>query len=414
MIPEALFDAAMAYKREKLWRRLTDLELFAVRHADGQVSCCCVLGMAGEVTALAVYTGPAGIDSLRQLLMRRPDEGALETSERMHSQDCAMLFLDNKSELATRDLAEAEDYFRGHGLLPRGPKAYPHFVRYHPGYVAWYLEDAEDQQRLLDGLNAAQEVSRRLKAERLAPGAAGFVPVDLEGGASIPLLAMEDGGWRWERWTLPAASPAAWPSAALTDEMTRARLRRNRGKGTWAARTLRHIQPISDEGDNLPYDALTRPPFFPMALALMDVDNDQVLTISLAPDPEDWADALGGIFLDVASRAGLPRALMVSDDRTEALLRPLCAQLGVGLLRQERVPLMDEMLSGFAERFGGGNDDEEAEAAESILDLIQDPEALRAAPDELIELLLDMENASALPNELARFVHAEARRRGME
>ena len=162
MIPDRLFDAALAYKQAKLWRKLYDSEIFGVRFADGEVGYCCVMGKIGELTALAVYPGQTGLDSMRRLTDDADGADMLDRWERMHGQDCLMLSLETKDRLLPRDREEVADYCRRKGVALRGPNAYPHFERFRPGRERWYLEDAEDQRRMLDGLEAACEVARAL------------------------------------------------------------------------------------------------------------------------------------------------------------------------------------------------------------------------------------------------------------
>ena len=52
MSTEKMFDLAFAYKKSKLWKRLYDSELFAVRLPNGKTGYCSVMGMLGEHNAL--------------------------------------------------------------------------------------------------------------------------------------------------------------------------------------------------------------------------------------------------------------------------------------------------------------------------------------------------------------------------
>lgn len=97
VIPDSLYALALAYKKTKLWKLLWDSQLFAVKMADGEIGYCCVMGMNGEHTALAVYVGQDGIDSYRNIANGENfdvcdadgnAEPTFQSHEKMMSQNC--------------------------------------------------------------------------------------------------------------------------------------------------------------------------------------------------------------------------------------------------------------------------------------------------------------------------------------
>ena len=410
---DELYDAALLYKKTKLWKKLTDTMLFGVRHFDGEVGYCCVMGMMGELTALAVYPGQAGLDSLRILHDDLPPTDFLGNMERLHCQDCLMLSLENKSCLMPRDVADVEAWCKRKGVALRGRNAYPHFERFRPGIERWYLEDGDDQRRMREALLAAVEVARALSEAMRRPESLGFdegAPYDRE----IPLLVPEGDGWRWERHALPPRAKPEYPAAPTVDDITAARLAKGKRAGQWAARVFRFFQPLSPEVKDGPVavEELTSPPFFPMALALMDLDSGMILDMRLAENPEDWPEALGGIFVDAVMNHGLPRQLLVEDDRTAALLEPLCGQLGVRMEQREAIELLDEMLQDFAEKNGVAREDL-GDEIEGLFDMMRDPQGLALVPDEIIESMLPAIGVGVLPEDIESILRREAARRGL-
>ena len=45
-------------------KKLYDSQIFAIRHSDGQLSYCSVMGHSGDHLALALYPGESGLHSL--------------------------------------------------------------------------------------------------------------------------------------------------------------------------------------------------------------------------------------------------------------------------------------------------------------------------------------------------------------
>lgn len=125
MTPDRLFELAFQYKKTKLWKKLWDSQIFAVRFSDGGIGYCSVMGMNGELNAIAVYPGQEGLDSLRLIYEDVPALDELAHMERLHCQDCMMLSFMNKSELNPRDIEELEAYCKKSGISPRGKNAFP-------------------------------------------------------------------------------------------------------------------------------------------------------------------------------------------------------------------------------------------------------------------------------------------------
>ena len=99
MVPYELYDLALAFKKVKLWQKLMDSQLFAVRHSDGTTGYCCVMGMLGEHCALAVYPGEAGLNSCRKMFIDDPDLDVFDKHELNFSQDCVMVSYQLKGAL---------------------------------------------------------------------------------------------------------------------------------------------------------------------------------------------------------------------------------------------------------------------------------------------------------------------------
>ena len=64
---ETLYRLAFAYKKTKLWKKLSDGQLFAVALSDGETGYCSVMGALGEHIALALYPGASGLRSYSML-----------------------------------------------------------------------------------------------------------------------------------------------------------------------------------------------------------------------------------------------------------------------------------------------------------------------------------------------------------
>lgn len=95
----------------------------------------------------------------------------LKAYEIMLSQDCLQCSFESKDTLSPKELSAVRAYASEHQLTLRGANAFPQFVSYHPATHPWPVSDQRDIRLLCAALEAALEVSKRLKsADRFGLG----------------------------------------------------------------------------------------------------------------------------------------------------------------------------------------------------------------------------------------------------
>lgn len=412
MIPDTLYDLAFQFKKTKLWEKLFDSQLFAVRHADGGIGYCCVMGMMGEHLALALYPGDEGMDSYRLMGRDRSRMNDFELKENMLSQNCVMVSFANKSELRPREIQEVSAYCAAHGLTLKGRKAYPQFQRFRPHYFPWYVDDETDQAHLAEALEAAVEVSERLLM--VAPETLGFT----EGapfGRTIPLAEKKAGAFLWGEIALPEPKPVCYPTPEVHDEIILAKLAKSKKRGgEWACDVFMHVNPVSDENDD--GEPTTEPknaPFFPYLLLIVDNRSGMVVTVQMSDAPEDYAENFTRAALYVALENGKPTRILVCNARTHALFSKVAARMDARLVMKEEIPLLEEAKQGFLEHFADG-EGEQGDEMGQMMDALRDPKMLFDMPDEMLAQLAQIAEMGALPDDIAGNVRRECNRRGMK
>ena len=134
MATERMYDLAFQYKKTKLWKKLYDTDIFAIRFADGTIGYCCVMGMMGECNAVALYPDEKAFQSYRKIAGLSPVQFRSEFDYRefLISMDCLQCAFDSKDGLSEDDLDEVRAYTKKHGITLRGANAFPQFVSYRP------------------------------------------------------------------------------------------------------------------------------------------------------------------------------------------------------------------------------------------------------------------------------------------
>ena len=429
MLSDAHYKLAFALRKAKPWKRLYDSQLFAVRHSDGQLSYCSVMGHNGDHLALALYPGEPGLHSLRSIFNH--DFMEVEPcfqQEVMLSQDCLMVSFQSKAELDGRALDEVNAYCHVHGLKPRGANAFPVFERFRPHFYPWHIDDETDQLHMLEGMEAAMDVARRLETQ--SPEELGLEENDPD-GRSIPLLVHQENGFVWETLACKDTFEPAYAAALLTDELAIARAKQTKKRaGDWGLSIVMHGDPVAPAGTPEGAEPISAP-FFPYVLLIVSIESGMILSALLANDPENYAPEFTQGLLKFIAESGKPDKMLCKDRRTLAFLTELAGRLGIRLVRQDTVDGLDEALENYTDTFCsllGDYDPDEDDANEEnneadddnmsdedmlafLHAVITTPEALRSIPSGLLRDLLSAASMGALPFELAQAVRAELERR---
>lgn len=407
-IPDELFEKALLYKNTNLWMKLYDSQLFAVRHSDGTIGYCCVMGMLGEHIALAVYPGGEGLASYRMIHADSPEVNEFERHAMLMSQNCVMLSFENKSDLLPGEAMAANDYCQRHGIELKGKLAYPHFQKISPQHLPWYLSDAADQQRMLEALDAAIAASERVFM--VVPESVGFTggkPYDRR----IPLLEKAGDEYQWTEIALPDPAPAKYPAFCASDDITMARLLKSQRKGEWACDVIMHTSAVIDQRDS---DTTfpTNAPYFPYILLIVDNISGLVLDVTLGDNTGDYSDQFGKAAIDLAMRNGRPLRILVPNDRAHALFADLAKQFDANLLKRKQIAQLKDAEESLWEQFSLNADERESKVNE-LMEMLADPQSCDTIPDETLLEILRVADNHALPEHIKNTLSEVRRRRGL-
>ena len=156
MATDRMYELAFQYKKTKLWKKLYDTDIFAVRLSDGETGYCCVMGMAGKENAVALYPDTQAFQCYREILILAltgmPPEA--ESQDVLLTQNCLQCAFDTKDVLHRDELDEVRAYAKKHGIALRGANAFPQFIKYQPYYHPWYISSEKEQRYICETLEA--------------------------------------------------------------------------------------------------------------------------------------------------------------------------------------------------------------------------------------------------------------------
>lgn len=419
---DRLYQLAFAFKKTKLWRKLSDSQIFAVALSDGEIGYCCVMGMLGEHLALALYPGLPGLCSYTTLLgieAYEINENSPYYAESALSQDCLMCSFENKDMLRDSEIAAVRKYCAANGITLRGPHSWPQLLRYRPFHVPWMIQQKEDEARIAEGLEAAIEVAGRLEK---TPAASLGLTQGPPFKRDIPLLVKTESGYDWQTTTLPPLMEPSYPAGGPLYDLSlkRASMKKNRS-GTWACSVFLMPKPIFAEDDGpeeMPENEMDLPaPHFPWVQMVVNVDSQLILDTSVCMEPDDYAEQFPNKLLDLIGTVGKPRRLLVETERAAALYRDLAKRVGFPLELVESCSNMDEALEDFMAHIDSGFDDENMDMPEDLMEMLTslfyNGGDFSSLPNEM---LLAMNNIAELmgpdlPEEFRKQLDSEIRRR---
>ena len=314
MVPDKMYELAFEYKKTRLWKKLTDTYIFAVKLSDGAIGYICIMGYSGKHCALALYVGEDAFNGWQSVFYNLNDSASPYQNDCFFLQDCLQCEFTTISMLSDEEYKSARAYASEHGIRTTGINAYPNFVKYSPECYPWHLQSAREQEQLCEALSAAIKVAELLDEGTEIPELTQLS----DEKKYIPLLELKDGGYVIGKTEVPVYIPYKFPEPELNDIYS-AKLQRAKRTGIWECEIIRIPEPFQSEPDAAPrYSNVlmaieTRShAFFPMTPIVDYIEN----SVSALND-----------FAEYLYRENVcPRSIRVRDNRTYVLIFQIILQ----------------------------------------------------------------------------------------
>ena len=391
------YEMAFAYKKAKLWKKLWDNDVFAVKLSSGEIGYISIMGQNGEYCALGLYIGEEGMRSYIRIMDTdtRHMTNPFEFSELMVAQNCLQMELGSKDELHPEDLKDIQAYAKANGIKFSGKNAYPVFSKIEPGHFPWRVTDQADIDYLAEALEVSVAVAEAL--EDKTPEDLSIYPID-PGTDTVPLFAVENGKLvNKGSVDLPVYVDTGYEPVVLQDEIALSSIAHIRKSGTWEVQMVRMQEPAQISQDMAPY--------FPLLILAVDRDTGYLFHI----DPvilyeEKPEQGVRAVISAMRKAKAVPKKILVRDPRTYALLEDFCSKVGIKLDNtREDLNALDEVIFAFWNHF---EDDEEDElfSDEDAIKLLNhlSAEELRALPEDLQMQIRALIQSGAIPDSVAR------------
>ena len=396
---DALLDAAFRYKKTKLWKRLSEKQVFAVRLSDGETGYVSILGDLGEHCAVCMYRKD-GFESYRRMAFgyRMGDlSDFFELAEFQNRQDCIQLILDSKDYLRDEEIETVQKYCTKNDIRLRGANAYPHVWRFRPGRMPWQPSSAGELECLKDAVEAAVFLAGQLDSRKKA----GQSIREIEPWTKeVPLLKRVNGSFEFSG-TAALPEPEGdkpWPVPEVLNEVSLARLKKHKKKGTLECRLIQFPEPVLDDD---PEDA----PYFPTGLFAEDAEKEFLFAPKLVRNWEENPGEIVNFLIDQLRETKFrPAVIRVRDERTKALIAPLAESIGAKIEETEELPALSAALEQMFSDFG--DDEYNSGGREEVLAMLEEieeapPEMISQMPKELKTQIVELLDMGIIPEKLA-------------
>lgn len=376
-----LYQLAFEYRKTKLWEKLWDTDLFALRLKDGRLGYVSIMGKAGEHNAVALYIEEAFQTFLTLI---NSDESSLSSPfdqlELLLSQECLQLSFEDRRDMEPWEWEELREYKENHGVDVRGKFTNPTFKTFVPRQVPAPITDEKELNDLKETLEVVLYVARLRKKELSV-----FFK-DVPGPHhQIPLLERSKEGYDITTLALPKHKELSYPSAEAVNIFTLERLNKEKRRSADMECNLVMLPNAFMREDG----AL----IYPYAFLSVDRQSqyafEPLISEDYPADPEKLINKWIDVLLDKKTR---PLKLFVKNERTFKLLEPL-AKIGGFKLQMGKTRALDDFEWDFYDQMKVGSG--VSEDLDSIIDLIMygPLEALEDIPEEI---LTDIEHVISL------------------
>ena len=325
---KSLYEAAIEFSKIGSWKWMADDDLFGVQNpATGEISYCCIMGMAEEVYGLSAYSGTRGLEGYLKV---QSGEVLPEDIEAMVIQDSLTVFYEDRAAVQKEDM----DVIKSLGLKFRGRNVWPIFREYKPGYHPWFFTK-EETLFFTILLEQVIDVALRFKDNKtmLAPKRQNHYFV------RVPSRTDNKITWK-DEWLMPASVKNEELPSGSVDEI---RIRRIMSKslkqqGTLEIDCFLTPEPIQErKGER---------PFYPDAVVVIEHTSGMVADLQLANHSERRKTLQETFLHQIETSKLIPKKVLVRKEEVLKVLEPLASGLNVSITVTDKLKHMDNFKDG--------------------------------------------------------------------
>ncbi len=316
------------------WQFMAEDMVFGVKNPEtSEIGFISIMGQLGEHLSVAVYLGIGSLMTFWAVHTQQLKPTMILTAPHLQAS------FENRETLYKED----RQIIKQLGLKFRGRMAWPMFRSHRPGFLPWFINQAE-ARFLIHALTQTLDVAKRAQADET------LLEVKDEQTYLVRVPTIHDNEivWHDEQLRLPP-----FYSHELSIVMNPKML-------DYARRMPMSRQTLEVDFSAIP--ASIRPkigtrPFFGHMLMVVDSKSGFVLGGPILSPESGYDEMLGRVAVELltilTNGTHLPKTIFVSSPIVHSLLAPLCQDLGISLKSKSRLRMLEEAqdaLFSFLER----------------------------------------------------------------
>jgi len=321
---ENLYKLASEFKKLAPWEWMWDSDIFGVRDPEtDEVGYCSVMGALGQFFGLGVYLGSEGLLGFLKMQERG---STMSPREALELQNGLIVSFTDRGDLTNRDIKIIKEL----GLKFKGPKEWPMFRSYKPGYYPWYI-NSEEARLLTVVLEQAINVVTRLKEDPEL-----FEPLNQNLILVRTLRKLRNKTVWQDEWL----SPKIYEKSKIFHFTSEGReILKNiknelKPKGVWEIGAFVY--------DILVHNAEGRP-FFPRAIVWVDHSSDFIFKI-LMVEPAEYEDKVAEGTIDLINTLGFfPEKILTYGENIYEISRLLGVMLDIEVEKTNRINALEHI-----------------------------------------------------------------------
>ncbi len=322
---DILYKEALKFRKLDPWYYLEDTEIYCIEDPISKTPIfCSILGSNNEVFGLSAHIGLTGMEAVNKIIsgnIAKLDEEFYE----MHTLLCSFEPWDH---LLIEEQIQAEKF----DPELKKDQMCPGFICYEPDYVPFSFSQQECQL-MTTILKQSQNMIKRAKED----------PLFLASGNQNEILVRKyhytnkNGTMFWKnQWQVFPPYMPIYEAMHLDNSNIKKRLKAYPVKNEviWEVDAL-HMPFVIEEGYK---------PYYPRMLFVVDHHSGFGLEPAMCKDKEAPKDIFLSHFIKLIDGCGFrPKAIMAKNEKTINLFSMVCADLGIALLHEPELPMIEKM-----------------------------------------------------------------------
>lgn len=383
---DQLYELAYEYRKTKLWKKISEDQIFAIRLNDGQIGFINIMGAGNEFNAINLTIGEDNLLNFKKVIESNMDYSNYDYFVSTLLLENHQLIFGNKDDLDPGEVKEVRKFKKDHGIKISGSLTFPYFRKSEKFSPLKQFDNEKDYSYIKQAISASIDLSNIL-------GDSNAEDVDIYSIYDEPsIMVLENDG---ESYKIKDSVDVDWdkeniyPVANIIDISTLRKIKKSKKSGQMECQLVVFPEPVEDS-DFVPH--------YPQTLLAVDKSSGEAISTKPVEDYTKNPNEIVNSFFEMLSNLDrIPKVINVADKRTYNLLKEICANSKINLSIKNNLIELEEVKNGLFDYLDSQLPDETYDSDvisdEEILQMLEMMEYMANEgvfpPQEIIDLLVD-------------------------